>query len=55
MQRITDIWQNLVQRLPVNQNNLDTRQTELTERRRERNFELEKTFRNLYWTGLVSM
>ena len=48
MQRITDIWQNLVSVLPENRRQSFDRGT-------DKGDELEESFRNLYWTRLESL
>ena len=55
MQRLTDIWQNLIQRLP---NNREVQQIEDQRGPDEQSSENEaigEQFRNLYWTRLVSL
>ena len=48
MQRITDIWQNLINVLPENRRQSFDRGT-------DKGDELEETFRNLFWTRVVSL
>ena len=52
MQRITDIWRNLVQILPRNEQEPQIIEEEQPD---ERNAELEERFHNLYWIRVISL
>ena len=52
MQLLTDIWTNLIRRQPGDP---DRARRADVEQREERDEEIETSFRNLYWTGLISL
>ena len=54
MQRITDIWQNLVRYLPnTNDQVVEDQEEEADDERQERDEQLEESYKNLYWTRLI--
>ena len=54
MQRITDIWRNLVRYYPPNEEN-QRPEDESEDESEDRDAEIAETYRNQYWTRLVSL
>ena len=55
MQRITDIWQNLVRIIPTGQADPVDRDSSDGDDYTERDVLIEEAYKNQYWLGIISL